>query len=296
MKISIVIASAAGGDFLPKCLDSLRDQVRQQDAEVIVVDRCGGETAGRIERDYPFVNVIRTEKNPRLSVPELRMLGVQQASGDIVAIIEEHCMATPQWVETVRSSFQPGDAAIGGPILDNQYDRIQDWVVYFSEYHNYLPPWQDGKRYLLNGANIAYDRKKLLKYKELLSTGYWEVVLHPLLAQDGEFRSISGMGVFHCGPFPYGYYIRQRYLLSRVWGGMQRNQVSMTKRVAYLVSAPLIPFLLLGRIGQRVTKSARYVRQFFMALPLLVPVVSAYVIGEWSGYLIGVGDALEHVE
>lgn len=296
MKISIVIASAAGGDFLPKCLDSLSDQVREQDAEVIVVDRCGGETAGRIERDYPFVNVIRTEKNPRLSVPELRMLGVLQASGDIVAIIEEHCMATPQWVETVRSSFQPGDAAIGGPILDNQYNRIQDWVVYFSEYHNYLPPWQDGKRYLLNGANIAYDRKKLLEYKDVLSTGYWEVVLHPFLAQDGEFRSISGMGVFHCGPFPYGYYIKQRYLLSRVWGGMQRDQVSMTKRVAYLVSAPLIPFLLLGRIGQRVTKSARYVRQFFMALPLLIPVVSAYVIGEWSGYLIGVGDALEHVE
>lgn len=296
MKISIVIASAAGGDFLPKCLDSLSDQVREQDAEVIVVDRCGGETAGRIERDYPFVNVIRTEKNPRLSVPELRMLGVLQASGDIVAIIEEHCMATPQWVETVRSSFQPGDAAIGGPILDNQYNRIQDWVVYFSEYHNYLPPWQDGKRYLLNGANIAYDRKKLLEYKDVLSTGYWEVVLHPFLAQDGEFRSISGMGVFHCGPFPYGYYIKQRYLLSRVWGGMQRDQVSMTKRVTYLVSAPLIPFLLLGRIGQRVTKSARYVRQFFMALPLLIPVVSAYVIGEWSGYLIGVGDALEHVE
>jgi hypothetical protein len=33
-----------------------------------------------------------------------------------------------------------------------------------------------------------------------------------------------------------------------------------------------------------------------MALPLLIPVVLAYVWGEWRGYLGGVGDALERVE
>jgi glycosyltransferase involved in cell wall biosynthesis len=39
--VSVVIASRAGGDFLFRCLDSLREQVATESAEVIVVDRCG---------------------------------------------------------------------------------------------------------------------------------------------------------------------------------------------------------------------------------------------------------------
>jgi hypothetical protein len=37
-------------------------------------------------------------------------------------------------------------------------------------------------------------------------------------------------------------------------------------------------------------------RNYFLALPLLIPVVVAYVCGEWIGYVSGVGDALEKVE
>lgn len=296
MKISVIIASAAGGDFLVNCLESLRDQAKSQQAEVIVVDRCGGDQAARIEREYPFVTLIRAELDHRPSVPELRMIGVHRTSGDIIAIIEEHCIATPHWLETIIFSFQPGIAAIGGPILDNQYTRVQDWVVYFSEYHNYLPPWRDGKRYLLNGANIAYDRKKLLKYLDVLGTGYWEVVLHPLLAQDGEFRSVSQMGVYHCGPFEYGYYLEQRYLLSRVWGATQREKVDLLKRIAYLVLVPFLPFLLLIRIANRVRQSGHSVNKFVTTIPLLIPVLGAYVLGEWTGYFIGLGNALERVE
>ncbi|MCI0591199.1 MAG: glycosyltransferase [Gammaproteobacteria bacterium] len=295
--ISVVIASGAGGDFLFHCLDSLRGQVAEQDAEVIVVDRCGGETLVRLEREYPFVSIVRAELDHRPSVPELRMLGVKEARGDIVAIIEEHCIAPPEWLRTIGNSFQNGDAAIGGPILDNDYKRVRDWVVYFSEYHNYLPPWPDGERYGLNGANIAYQRQKLLEHQNILGSGYWEVVLHPRLAKNGNlFRSVSGMGVYHTGPFDYGYYLVQRYLLSRVWGGSQRQKVSFAKRLVYLVAAPVFPFLLLGRIAQRVLKSGRRIGKFLTAVPLLIPVAVAYVWGEWLGYLLGVGNALEQVE
>lgn len=292
--ISVVIASGAGGDFLFRCLDSLRDQA--QGAQVIVVDRCGGETPARIEKDYPFVTLVRAELDHRPSVPELRLLGARRARGDIVAVLEEHCVAPPHWIETIRSSFREGDAALGGPILDHDYERARDWVVYFSEYHNYLPPWPDGHRSLLNGANIAYDRRKLLKHEAVLGQGYWEVVLHPRLNQDGAFRSVSRMGVHHTGPFDYGYYLEQRYLLSRVWGGTQRDKVTTAHRLLYLGAAPLFPFLLLGRIARRVLQKGHRVGKFLLALPLLVPVVFGYVWGEWLGYLLGVGDALERVE
>jgi glycosyltransferase involved in cell wall biosynthesis len=295
-QLSVVIASGAGGDFLPRCLDSLRDQAAEQDAEVIVVDRCGGQTLARLERDYSFATIIRAELAHRPSVPELRMLGVMQAQGDIIAIIEEHCVAPPDWIQTIRDAFQDGDAAIGGPILDNDYDRIRDWVVYLSEYHNYLPPWPDGERHTLNGANIAYHRQSLLNHQDLLGSGYWEVVLHPQLSKEGRFRSVSRLGAYHTGPFDYGYYLGQRYLLSRVWGATQREKVSAIKRLVYLIAAPALPFLLLARIFHRVLKSGRHTGKYLAALPLLLPVAIAYVWGEWLGNLCGIGDALERVE
>ncbi len=294
--LSVLIASGSGGEFLFRCLDSLRKQAASEDTEVIVVDRCGGETVTRIERYYPFVTLLRTDLDHRPSVPELRMLGVQRAKGDIVAIIEEHCIAPSHWIQTIRSSFREGDVAIGGPILDNNFDRVRDWVVYFSEYHNYLPPWSDGERYALGGANIAYRRQNLLNHQDVLSSGYWEVVLHPILAREGFFRSVPRMGVYHTGPFDYRYYLGQRYLLSRVWGGTQRDKVSLIKRIVYLTAAPAFPFLLPVRMAHRVFKSRHRTGKFFVAFPLLIPVAIVYVWGEWLGYLLGPGDALERVE
>jgi len=93
--VSVVIASGAGGDFLPRCLDSLRAQAGEQGAEVLVVDRCGEATAARIRRDYPFVTLVAAGGEPRQSVPQLRKIGAMRARAGIIAIIEEHCVAPP---------------------------------------------------------------------------------------------------------------------------------------------------------------------------------------------------------
>ncbi|NNE44268.1 MAG: hypothetical protein HKN12_08655, partial [Gemmatimonadetes bacterium] len=151
-------------------------------------------------------------------------------------------------------------------------------------------------RYLLNGANVAYRRSALMKHESVLGSGYWEVVLHPKLAEDGFMRSLPGMGAHHTGPFDFGYYLGQRYLLSRVWGGTQRDNVSPLKRLIYLVAAPIFPLLLLARIASRAFASGQRVGKFLTALPLLIPVACTYVWGEWLGYLLGPGTALERVE
>jgi hypothetical protein len=294
--LSVVIASGAGGEFLFRCLDSLRDQAAAQGAEVIVVDRCGEGTQARLARDFPFVTVVAADLGHRPSVPELRQLGARRARGNVIAVLEEHCIAPRHWLETIRTSFREGDVAVGGPMLPHDYGRVRDWVVYFCEYHNYLPPWPDGERYLLGGANIAYRREALIRHDGVLGEGYWEVVLHPQLYQEGTFHSVPTMGVYHTGPFNYRYYLGQRYLLSRAWAGAQRGHVSVGKRLVYLIVAPALPFLFLGRIAQRVFKSGCRIGRFFQAVPLLVPVMVVYVWGEWLGYLVGAGNALELVE
>jgi hypothetical protein len=299
--ISVVIASGAGGEFLFRLLDALAPQAKAEGADVIVADRVGGATAQRLQSQYGWVTLVpvaRGADGRKPSVPRLRAAAVARARGEIVAVIEEHCRPPAGWLHAIRESFDlaaNGDAAIGGPILDDGWKRRRDWVVLFSEYHNYLPPWRDGERALLNGANIAYRRTLLEKHKDVLDTGYWEVVLHPRLANEGRMRGLQRLGVHHTGPFDYGYYLHQRFLLSRVWGAMQREHASLAKRLIYLVAAPLFPLLLLARITARV-RGSPYLGAYVNTFPLLVPVAFAYVGGEWTGYAFGFGNALEEVE
>lgn len=293
--LSVAIASGAGGEYLFRCLDSLREQATSKGVEVVVADRCGGEQAVRIEREYDFVTLVRADALPRKSVPELRALAAEKATGDVLCVIEEHCAAAPDWLDVIERSFTDADAAIGGPVADSGYTHPRDWAIYFSEFHNYLPPWPAGERLALNGVNIAYSRAKLLAERDVLGAGYWEVVLHPRLVERGSFRAIPELVVHHAGPFDYRDYLEQRYLLSRVWGAGQRGSVSAVRRLAYLVAAPLFPPLLLLRIALRATSSG-FLPRFLYALPHLVPIACAYVVGEWSGYAFGMGNALERVE
>jgi glycosyltransferase involved in cell wall biosynthesis len=293
-RVSVVIASIVGPPFIDECLLSLQDQARRAGAEVIVVACGDGEYADRIRRKFPWVQVIH--RSGRETVPDLRRRGVKQARGATIAIIEEHCLAAPDWLETAlgaRASGQYG--VVGGPVVDNAYQRIRDWVVYFTEYNSYLPPWTDSETWNLGSANIAYSRELLLKYEQFLKGGYWEAGLHPRLLADGiKFRSVAGMVVHHRGPFNYGYYLQQRYWFSRAFAGARRLPAG--RKLAYFLMSPLVPFLLLARMAMRVVRQRCRLEKFAQALPLLIPVLMVYVAGEFVGYAMGPGDALLKVE
>ena len=296
LKLSVVVASAAGGEFVFRCLASLREQVRSSSTELIVVDRTGESTRERIRQAFPFVTVIAAPEDQVPTVPQMRRVGAEAASGEIVAILEEHCTAPSTWLDAIAANFLSTDVAIGGPILDNNYASPTDWCVYFSEYHNYMPPWLDGERYSLNGANTAYRREQLLTHRDVLDAGYWEVVLHPRLVKDGSFRAINAVGVHHTGPFAYGYYLRQRYLLSRVWGGTQKERSTLPTRLLHIAIGPVLPAFLFLRVTSRVLQRQRYIAPYLLTLPLLVPAWFCYAWGETLGYLVGPGRALEKVE
>lgn len=294
--VSVVVASIVGAPFIDECLLSLEQQAKDCGAEVIVVACGAAEYAERIARKFPWVRVIR--RTERETVPDLRRRGVEEASGELVAIIEEHCLAAPDWLARAIEAHAGGDyGVVGGPVADYDYRRLRDWVVYFCEYNNYFPPWREGEWRDLGSANIAYSRALLLKYKELLSAGYWEAGLHPRLMVDGvKFRPAPAMVVYHRGPFNYGYYLRQRYWFSRAFAGTRSRHMPAWRKLAYFVASPLVPFLLLARMAQRVSRQHCHFGKFAQSLPLLTPALCVYVAGELVGYLAGPGDALLKVE
>lgn len=104
------------------------------------------------------------------------------------------------------------------------------------------------------------------------------------------------MIVYHHGPFNYLYYLRQRYLFSRAYAGAHRSVMPQSRRVLYVLLSPMLPALLLGRIGLRVWAKKCHVNKFLQCLPMLFPASVSYIAGEFTGYLFGPGDSLQQVE
>ena len=295
-RISVVVASKVGAPFIHQCLTSLVKEAAELEAEVIVVAAGESSYAEHIAAVFPWTKVVHAGDLSK--VPALRRRGVDEARGEIVAIIEEHCSAAPDWLNRTLAAHSTGIyGAVGGPIVDYDYSRLRDWVVYFLEYNGALPPYSRGETFDLNDANIAYRREILISHRNLLDDGYWPMTMHPTLISKGiKLLSVPEMIVHHRGPFDFGYYLHQRYLFSRAFAGVRAKSQSATRRAAYLAGAPFIPIVLLSRMASRVVQKRCRVGKFVATLPLMIPALIIFVAGEWVGYLFGPGDALSKVE
>jgi hypothetical protein len=293
--ISVVVASKVGPPFIDQCLNSLECEARELGAEVIVVTSQDESYMRRLAGAFPWVRVVNTSEK---EVPALRRRGVEEAKSEWVAIIEEHCAARGDWLHRAVAALSNGRySAAGGPIVDDNYDTLRDWVVYFCEYNSAMPPAPRGETRDLNDANIAYPRSVLMEHRELLDQGYWPMTLHGhLLAKGHRFVSVPDMVVYHRGPFQFAYYLGQRYLFSRAYTGVRAQRKAALWRLTYLIAAPLIPFMLLARMARNVFSKGCRSRQFILALPLTITALVVLVAGEWVGCLLGPGDALSRVE
>lgn len=294
--VSVVVASKVGAPFIDQCLESLKEQAAAPGAEVIVVAAGTDAYAADLRARYPWLRVIHATDIHE--VPALRRRGVERAAGRFVAIIEEHCSARGDWLRQALQAHAGGSfGAVGGPIVDYDYPRLRDWVVYFLEYNSALPPAPPGETSELNDANIVYRRDVLFDHLDLLDAGYWPMTLHPtLLAEGTRLLSVPEMVVHHRGPFNFGYYLHQRFLFSRAFAGVRARSQPTRRRLAYLLGAPLVPLMLLARMTLRVVRKRHRVGRFVMSLPLTVPALIVMVAGEWVGCLLGPGDALSRVE
>ncbi len=294
-KLSVVIASCVGAPYISTCLRSLESQIQGDDIEVLVVDRAGGEIPDMIERDFAWAKVFR--RLPGTSVSDLRSFGINHAKADWVAIIEEHCVASEDWVRTILRSTNEKVAAIGGVVADANYERLTDWAVYFTEYNSYMPPAIRGRTQDVCSANCVYRRDLLIKYLPDAGSGYWEAGLNHTLSKAGEsFVCEPELVVHHTGPFKLGYYLHQRFLFSRAFAGTRRQHVSTAFRAAYLLLSPFLIPLLWARTASRILAKRRHIGKFLQVTPLLVPITVTYVLGEFVGFIAGEGDSLTKIE
>jgi hypothetical protein len=113
-RVSVVVCTYNGGRTLEQCLCSL-EQLDYPDYEVIVVDDGSTDDTPEIVSRFPAVKAIN-QPNRGLSIA--RNVGLEVASGEIVAYTDSDCFADPDWLALLVAQLErSGAAAVGGPNL-----------------------------------------------------------------------------------------------------------------------------------------------------------------------------------
>lgn len=295
--VSVVIASVNGLPSLGECLDHLLRQEGGHPYEVIVVDRCGEALRQELKRRFPQPEIRVIAAPEGTTIPKLRAMGMTQAHGKTIAILEDHCNVNPRWFATIARLVAQGCEAMGGPVRNGAVVRLTDWAVFFVEYARFMPPIPTGEVDAIAGSSAVYDRAMLGRLGPELGQEVWEHFLHGRMRELGvKFVNDPGLEVEHKKEFPFGYFMSQRYHYSRSFAGMRLAGAPLVKRIAYAGATVLLPPLLLWRMARILAAKGGQMGRFVTALPLLFAFMLSYAWGEAIGALGGPGQSLAQVE
>ncbi len=280
-------------------LESLRCQRGMHTYEVIVADRRNDNISRTIEEKYPEVRLIACP--PETSLPELRAIALDHASGQFVVVTEDHCVPADDWLESIARTFStapPRTAAVGGCIENSVCDTALDWATFFCEYGSFLAPVTEGPSLVLPGMNVAYVHSILRNIdRSVLTGGFWETTLHPILLNTGKVMiSTPTIKLYHSKKFSLMLFVRQRFLYSRHYAGQRFGHHQMTRRLIAFAATPVLPLVLLYRLLKQIGSKNRLRLELALALPILVLFVMVWAYGEMVGYALGAGDALASIE
>jgi glycosyltransferase involved in cell wall biosynthesis len=281
-RISIVIASRNSGSSLLQCLQALAS-VSENGAEVIVVDN-SAEVAEVLPQSLRKMKLIRAGKEKL--IPQLWEIGIQHASGDIVALTTAHFVPENDWVHQILRAHEGPHAGIGGAIENEPHAGIVSRAIYFCRYSAYMLPFTAGSVKDFAADNASYKRAALDKYETARSRGFWEAAIHAQMVKDGLELSLDPrIVVRHHQSFSFLGFMRQRFLHGRQYGADRAKDFSMLRRLAHIVSSPLIPAIFLWRITRRVMTRKRSWGEYLPALPVMMLFLLSWAAGELLGYL-----------
>lgn len=287
-ELSVVVASVNGFPYLGDTLRSLRE--RCPDAEVIVADSTDASTRRRVREEWPAVTLLEFEEPT--PIPALRAAGIAAASGEHVALIEDHCVVQNGWAGRLLDAHRHGHSVVGGAVRNGATARIRDWAAFLFEYSAFMEPGPTGPVEHLVGMNVSYDRRALAAIDDLLRQGRWENWLHARLRERGFVLYSDGDAVLdHVKTFGIREFVGQRFHYSRAFAAMRNEQVG-SKRFVYALASPALVPLLYARVVRNVLARRRHERELLLATPLLALYVAVSAAGEAVGYVAGGGRSL----
>lgn len=283
VELSIVVAADEAGPGLRRCLDALGAQVDPARMEVIVAD--GSASGARLHDGSQWLTTVRLRSG--VGVPHLWNAGMEAAQGNIIALTIEQCVPAPDWTASMLRAHSAGYAAIGGAIEPGIGLSLAGWAIYFCRYSRYMLPAVAEFHDDLAGDNCSYKRTALEGLSGVIAAGFWETFVHRAMRDRGQqLRLDPSIVVSYEGPVPFWGFLCRRFDHARLFAARRRQMMPRGQRWARAAASPIVPLVLLRRIGARVWNKGRR-GKFLASLPLLLALLVSWATGEGVGYLFG---------
>jgi glycosyltransferase involved in cell wall biosynthesis len=295
-KLSVIIPSFNSLSLLEKCLVALAPQMPAELIEILAIrDRETVPTDEYQILQQRFDRVRWIAAYEGATVPQMRMLGIAQSKGDIIALIEDDCIVCADWCSSVIQAHQATpDGAIGGAVEPGAYTTGLDWGIYFCEYARFMQPFE-GIVHVLPGNNVSYKRATLNKLLQNYPSneGFYEVFMHSALQQAGQSLIADSKLVVHsCNSWKFTNIFTVPFHHGRGFAGMRFANQPL-KRSLFLGVSLLLPLIQMSRIIRLVFDRKRYIFELIEAIPAILMFSISWSLGEFFGYLLGSGKSLE---
>jgi hypothetical protein len=284
--LSICVATTAGWPAIEPCLRAFVDDARQAGAEVLVTDGSGRPPP----TDPAVTSVVTWISSPGGSVFQLLQANLARATGQIVAITEDHCTPRAGWVPAMLRAHAeyPAAAAIGGAVENGDPSDGLRWASHMMTQGAHMAPLQNGPVKRITGeANVSF--------KDWALSGIDE---HPLgFLTLAHLRALGAHGqlivnddrivVDHHESLDAGATAVIHFDDGRTIAGFRRTSMEQGDWLRLLAS-PVLPLYRTARVVR--TGVARgHGRTVMRALPWLLVLEYAHEAGEVAGYVVGPG-------
>ncbi len=119
LHVTVVITGLNEEDNIGRCLESLSQQ-SYSNYDVIYIDGGSTDATVNIAREFSKCMPLRVIVAAKSTPSQARNIGILNAKGDIVAIIDADCAAPPDWLEKIVTRLinsGSDTAGVGGPYI-----------------------------------------------------------------------------------------------------------------------------------------------------------------------------------
>jgi hypothetical protein len=297
LSVVVVIVSdttdRASAAHLADCLDALSKQLDAPTIEVIVPHLAAVDGLDAVRQRFPWVTFLPAPDvialpGGREHHDALRARGLAAARGEIVGLLEDHARPDSRWCASAIAAHRQSHAGIGGAI-ENGIDHPLNWAVYYCDFGKYQNPLPAGESFFASDANTTYKREALDAVRPVWQDGFREVVVNAALRDAGRTIALDpGMVVYQARTgLTLRAALHERFVWGRSYAATRRALLTMPRRFAYALLAPVLPAVLLLRMA-KTSNQRGSLRSLLRALPLILLLLVTWSMGEGIGYLFGV--------
>lgn len=220
MKFTVVVPTYNRALLLERCLASLAAQ-NYADYEVIVVDDGSTDDTGAVVEDFPRVKYLRQDNRGPAAA---RNLGWTHADGEVIAFIDDDCVAPPDWLFRLAEAYEryPQVSGVGG-FLEAPPEVLESSLL--AQYEQYMTRnvYQARDEECLGGfecpaggtCNMSYRRKVLVGvggFDESFPVAAGEdAELKLRICQGGHRLLYIPLKVTHLRPYTWRSFLRQSF-------------------------------------------------------------------------------------